>query len=483
MSTVTWSELLIATYYAIVIVLSVRIILQKRNPVKTYAYIILLLAVPLLGLLIYFFFGTDYRRVKFYKRKRYFDLNTIKRWNDQITPVMELMQNNHLAESLQFKKLSKLLLESNKSIITLKNKVKLLVNGENYYPVLFERMDAAKHHIHIDMYEITSDELGEIFIQKCIDAVNRGVLVRLIYDSVGCIGLTNADIDRMKDHGVQIFPFTKVRFPEFGSRANNRTHCKVVIIDGNEYFNGGINIDQRYDNSRNERYWFDTMLHVKGDATIPVQNHFLLKWEFVSDETLDTPSEYMPENDINDDCPIQYMYTGPDSDWESILLTFNVATQTAQDYIYFMTPYFAPEDSLLNALVIAAQSGCDVRLIIPEDSDSKLVDYASKSYVTPLLLAGVKIYFYEKGMMHAKNFVVDDFCTYIGTANMDVRSFYFNFECGSLVYDSDLAQELKQQFLNECENSCYQVKLEDWKQRGTPQRVAESICRLFSPII
>ena len=483
MSTVTWSEVLIAVYYAIVIVLSVKIILDKRNPVKTYAYIILLLAVPILGLLIYFFFGIDYRRDKFYKRKRYFDTHTITRWNDQITPVMELMQNNHLAESLQFKKLSKLLLESNKSIITLKNRVKLLVNGENYYPLLFDRMDKAIHHIHIDMYEITSDELGDLFFQKCIDAVKRGVIVRLIYDSVGSIGMENKDIDRMKNAGVQIFPFTQVRFPEFGSRANNRTHCKVVVIDGKEFFNGGINIDQRYDNSRNNRYWFDTMLFVEGDASIPVQNHFLLKWEFASDETIEQPSQYMPENDVNDDCPMQYMYTGPDSDWESILLTFNVATQTAQDYIYFMTPYFAPEDSLLNSLIIAAQSGCDVRLIIPEDSDSKLVDYASKSFVTPLLLAGVKIYFYTKGMLHAKNFVVDDFCTYIGTANMDIRSFYFNFECGSVVYDQSLAQQMKNTFLEECENNCEHITMDVWKNRGSLQRVKESVCRLFSPII
>ena len=465
-------------YYIIVFFLILQIVLQNRDPVKTYGYVLILIFLPILGILVYIFFGQDYRQRKFYKRKRLFDQRTLEEWNNRIIDNVQKVKDNPL---LKYRKLGRALYTGSGSYMTTRNKFTYLASGKEYFDHLFIEIENAKDHIHIEMYMMRSDVLFDKVCDALIRARERGVLVRIVYDVGGSSGLKRKTIKRLKHNGIQIEPFFKVWFPFLALKTNYRDHTKLIIIDSEKYFTGGINLDSRYNDEYNDRHWADVGVIVEGEGAIAAQNHFLLVWEMVTKEKLSDVERYLNCSPVESNGVVQFVSSGPDSTWPAILHMFNLSIDTAADYIYLQTPYFTPENTVLHSLVCAAMGGVDVRLMIPNDSDSNLVDYASRSFLEPLLNAGVKVYLYEKGMLHAKQFVVDDIACFVGTSNMDVRSFYYNFECGALMYDETVALKVKQLFLEQIKDSI-ELNAEIWQKRPRYQRVFESFGRIFSPL-
>jgi cardiolipin synthase len=274
-----------------------------------------------------------------------------------------------------------------------------------------------------------------------------------------------------------------VAFP-FLAQANYRNHRKIIVIDGRIGFEGGINIDERYTNSKkNKLYWRDTHLKVVGPFVNLLQLQFLLSWHFTAKMRFPFERPYFA-NEFNHTGGVMatLVASGPDSPRPFCMEAILAAINQAKERIWIMTPYFIPTDQIITALQIAASNGLDVRMILPGKSDSHIVKHASLSYIKPLLRSGIKIYFYEKGFAHGKTMTFDRKVSIIGTANMDTRSFYINFEIAAIVYDEKLCADVDASFLNDLTAS-REVTFEHWSQRSVVNLLLDSVCRLLTPLL
>jgi cardiolipin synthase len=273
-----------------------------------------------------------------------------------------------------------------------------------------------------------------------------------------------------------------VALPWFTSRMNYRNHRKIAVIDGRIGFTGGINIAERYLNGTRFGPWRDTHLLIEGDAVNMLQALFTTDWHFVSGRQELTGDKYFPKTKIRTKSPIQIASSGPDSNWASIMQAYFAAINKARKSIYITSPYFMPNQSILTALKVAALSGIDVRIILPYRSDSKLVYWASRSYIGELLDAGIKVYFYCRGFNHSKFIIIDNVFCSVGSANMDYRSFEDNFEVSAVMYDPRIAATLTQYFMQDIGNSVL-ITPDAWHNRSNLHAAYESLARLFSPLL
>lgn len=474
---------LTGAYYALAILLSIGILLENRNPPKTIAYLLVLFLFPYFGLVVYILFGQNLRKQKLFKRKNLMDNEKVKNFSNEI--LEDIVEVEPELESILGSqiKTAKALMKNENALLTLNNQVTLLKNGEEKFPQWMEALGSAKHHIHLDYYIIESGPLVNELIDLLITKRKEGVEVRIIYDAVGSSGFKRSDINKLKASGALVAPFMPVLFPNFTSKANFRDHRKITVVDGSVGFVGGINLSGRYSNQfENSVYWRDTHLKMEGDAVKGLQLAFYLNWEFVHHEKLQLNSDYFPATDLSDLTLTQIATSGPDSDWAGIMHGIFSAINNAKEYVYITTPYFIPNEALNTALLSAALSGVDVRILIPKKADTFITQAASMSYMKPLLRAGVKVYLYEKGFVHAKTLVVDDLMATVGTANFDNRSFDINFEINAFVYDEDFAIQVKEMFIEDLAD-CKALLLSRWDKRTIRKRIIESLARLIAPVL
>ena len=475
---------LLKVLYIITIVFMVILVIQQRgDPMKTIAWLMVVTFVPLLGIILYFFFGKNYRKEKIFSRKELADSEQIKMLA-QYQPGNKSDATNWPDKAAADKAhIMQMLYNSDKVLLTERNRVKILVNGKVTFENIIKELEKAEKHIHLEYYIIEDDHIGNEIRRILIRKAREGLEVRVIYDDIGCWSLSDEYILSLKKAGVRIFPFMPVRFPYFTNKVNYRNHRKIIVIDGKVGFVGGLNIADRYISGSEEiGPWRDTHLKIKGEAVYSLQSVFLLDWFFVSKRNIHDQDQYFPRMDITDQHLMQIVASGPDSDWASIMQTFFSAIATAKSYIYISTPYFLPNESILTALRTAALSGVDVRMLLPEQSDSKLVHWSSFSFIGELLDAGIKVYLYRKGFTHSKLMIVDDaFCS-IGTANMDIRSFDQNFEINALIYDQRMTIAMRNIFMNDIKDLKY-ININDWDERPRWVFFRESVARLFSPLL
>lgn len=470
-------------YYLAVTAVAISVLMDNRNPLKTMGWVLVLYLVPVGGMIVYMLFGQNYRKAKLFSRKGVRESSLISAWEQN--HLSNIKKVDDLARRmLQEKwKVVQLLLNSDRSVATLQNEAQILRNGEQTFPSILEAIDVAKDHIHIEYYIIEDDEVGRKFQEKLIQKAREGVEIRMIYDDVGSSGLKKRYLKPMSDAGIELRPFMPVLFPLLTSKANFRDHRKIVIIDGSVGFVGGINLSSRYDNRTDlGRFWRDTHLKIKGDAVKSLQLHFFLMWKFVNESTPELSEKYFPDVQVDNLCLIQVAASGPDSDWPYIQNAFFAAITSAKERLWITTPYFIPTDEILLAIQTAAMSGVDVQMILPSRSDNPVVQAAVMSYVKQLLLAGVKVYLYQKGFVHSKTMIVDDMLCSIGTANMDYRSFDINFEINAFIYDPDMVNELVFDFEADRKDSS-EITLARWEKRKLRRRVSESFARLISPVL
>ncbi|EIJ40788.1 phosphatidylserine/phosphatidylglycerophosphate/cardiolipin synthase [Galbibacter orientalis DSM 19592] len=474
-------QFLLGLNYVLALIAAVTILLKNINPTKTLSYLIALLAFPFVGLIVYFFFGQDYRKFKIFKKKNVLNQRNIRDWAQQLVLNKKEAYDigSHLLNGNT--KIIKLIDSEKRSPLTLNNKVKILINGEEKFNSLFADLKEAKSSIHLEYYIIRDDEIGTKIINLLCEKAAEGVSVKINYDSVAS-SFSNQSISFLKNSGVEMFPFMPVYFPKFASKANYRNHRKMVIIDGKIGYVGGINIGDEYINKEGRRYWRDTHIRIEGQAVGMLQFHFSLDWDFVSENDIKIDKSWFPETEVSNKIPIQIAASGPDTEWANIMEAMFTAINSASRYVYITTPYFIPNDEISLALSTASKSGVDVRLIIPKSCDSWAAKYATYSYLEKLLRAGVKIYLYEKGNIHAKTMIVDDVFTTIGTSNMDYRSFHINFEVNALIYDEDITKQMLEIYIDDLQYS-EQVDAERWLNRGLIQRLKESFCRLWAPLL
>ncbi len=470
-------------YVLFILVVICLLINDKRDPGKSWAWITAVAVVPIVGFILYMVFGRNRRKEKIYNRPEPPEIelqletlcsHQIYRLND---PTLE-----HRPEIRKNKDIITLLLNNNRSLLSVRNRVKVLNNGAETFPALLEALRGAKSFIHIEYYIFEKDKIGKEIAGVLIAKARQGVEVRFIYDDVGSWGLSQKFLGRMKKAGVKVHCFQRVVFPWLTSKINYRNHRKIVVIDGEVGFTGGINIARRYLTGTRLGIWRDTHLRIEGEAVSSLHLVFARDWYFASGELLNDGERYFPETAVDIETPVQIASSGPDSDWASIMQAFFAAISRAKDHIYISTPYFLPNHAILTAVEVAAMSGVDVRILLPERSDSKVVHWATKSYIGELLDARVKVYFYKKGFNHSKLIMIDGLFSSIGTANMDNRSFDVNFEVTALLYDQKVTDGLEKKFLEDLRDS-EQVTPKDWASRPGWDSFREGLARLFSPLM
>lgn len=467
--------LFLVAYSIIIIITMVRVLMDNRQPAKTMAWMLVLMFIPFLGIILYIFFGQNTRKER-------------KIWQqslDQLTKrsMLEFVEQKDFNIPEEYRTISNLFMNQNLALPFKNNEVEIYTSGYDFFPSLLMEIGKAEHHIHIDTFIISDDPLGRIIADALIDKAKQGVEVRLIYDDVGSWRTPNSFFTRMRNEGIEVYAFMPVRFPAFTSRVNYRNHRKICVIDGEVGFIGGMNIARRYVQGTPKQSWRDTHVKLTGAAVYGLQRAFLVDWYFVS-KVLITERSYYPEIIIGqNNSLVQVVTSSPTSLWPEIEQGYVRILTNAKHYVYMETPYFLPTDPILFAMRVAALSGVDVRLMIPYETDTKIVEWASRSYVIEASKAGVKILLYRKGFNHSKLLVSDDAMATIGSTNVDFRSFENDFEANAFFYDKKIALQVKEVFLADQKDSIDLDDVRRFIKKPFLQRLWESFVRLLSPLL
>lgn len=481
----TWLLFFEILYIILILLVCVRIILDTRSTTKTLAYVLMVIFLPIAGILIYFSFGVNYRKRKIYNKNIFDDIDFEKKLGRFIRFKSKEIIDGDSLEIIKFNKLAKLVLNQSLSPITTGNEVKLLLNGENKFPEVFSALETAKNHIHIEYYIYEDDLIGRKIIDLLIKKSNEGVKVRFIYDDFGSRSIRKTQVARLKEAGIEAFPFYKIKLIYLANRLNYRNHRKIIVVDGATGFVGGINVSDKYINSGGDPFWRDTHLRLEGPAVSSLQYIFMGDWNYCSSQTLEADIDFFPfpeKTEPRGEKIVQIAFSGPDSDSPLIQHSIAQTISSAKEEVLITTPYFIPGESLIDALLIASWSGVKVKILVPEKSDSNLVNFAARSNYKLLLNAGVEIYTYYKGFVHAKTLVADKQLAMVGTANMDMRSFDLNFEVNALIYNTETAIELSHAFYEDLKHA-NKIDPLAWKNRSMGIQLLEKIAGLLSPML
>lgn len=480
--------------YLIGIIITMNILLENRDPAKTLSWMMMFMLLPGVGIIIYIFSGRNIRKHKLFKAKK----KTRNLSQKQLSSHLEYLKN--IVKTQQFLLEKGELLEDNSCSIkervinlllrigsfpyTTNNSVELYKDGIEKFNRLIEDMENAQDHIHLEYFIIKEGKIAGEIRDVLIKKAKEGVEVRILYDDVACwrFKIHRKFLREMREAGIKCAAFLPTKFPLLGGQLNYRNHRKIAVIDGKIGYTGGLNIGDEYIGlDKNFGYWRDSHIRICGAGVQMLQLIFLIDWYLTTDELL-TESKYMPEITHCGDTAIQVVGTGPDSKWEDIHYAFFSAISQAKKRVYIETPYFIPDESMLKAIKTAALSGVDVRIIFPQKIDHYVVNIASYSYFDEILDAGAKVYLYQKGFIHSKVVIVDDEMASIGSSNMDLRSFMLNFEVNTFIYDMKLIEKISEQFYIDQGDSKELVR-DNFRTRTLIVRLAESVSRLFSPLL
>ncbi|MBR3546626.1 MAG: cardiolipin synthase [Bacteroidaceae bacterium] len=449
--------------------LSVVVMMQRRRPSDAWAWILVLVFVPVMGILLYYLFGFPAKDRPLISDER---LQILKSYTaplctegeDGVNPLIPLLQR------------------VNQSYPTRGNGIEFYTAFADMFQALKADIQAARHHIHLEFFQIESDPVGDELSDLLINKVKEGVEVRVIYDAAACWLVPRSFYRRMQNGGVQIKAFNPI-FPILSPFSNYRDHRKVVVIDGKIGFTGGMNIAERYLLGVRGGIWRDTHIRMIGPSVSELQTAFLSDWQFTRKEWIHDDVYYPVPLRSDQNLLIQMISSNPTDSWRVMDLSISQTIFSSRRYLYLQSPYFLPSESIRVSLHAAALSGVDVRVMIPTQPDKGHITInASRWYVEQMLQAGVRFYFYDNGYMHSKTIVSDDQVTSIGSVNIDSRSLSQAFEIDAFICDREVALHQKQLFLDDIK-FCHELDLKTWQQRPRWDRVKESFCHLLAPLL
>lgn len=460
------------------------IFLERRNIGVTWAWLMVLLFLPVVGFAVYLLFGQNLSKQKLYNINRRSRIMMAALIENQRKDFRE----NHITFTdpamADYRGMIFMNLSSGYALYSQNNSVDIFTNGTDKFECLFKEIEQARESIHMMYYIVQNDALARRMAEALTRKAKEGVQIRFLYDDIGSYHLPRHFFDELKQAGGQVSAFFPSKIPYLNFRVNYRNHRKLVIIDGVIGYIGGFNIGDEYLGiDQRFGFWRDTHLRLIGNSVQQMQSQFLLDWNLASPYIV-TGSEpgMFKEAEACGTVGIQIVSSGPNQTLEQIKNAYIKMINSARKSIYIQTPYFIPDESLLDALKMAVLSGIDVRMMIPSKPDHKMVYLASFSYLGDLMEQGMKCYLYEKGFMHAKTIVVDGNIASVGTANVDIRSFRLNFEVNAVIYDTGTATRLKEIFEADMLDS-RELTYEEYKKRPLFQRFKESCTRLLSPIL
>lgn len=463
------------------------VFLERRESSAIWAWLLVLIFIPIIGFVLYLLIGRNLSRRKIFDWKAQEKIGINDVINSQINLIKEGIFPFGTETSLKHKEMVYLLLVNDGAPLTQDNEVEIFTDGNEKFERLFADIAAATDHIHLIYYIFRFDNLGTRLIDLLIEKAKQGVEVRFVYDAMGSRSVRPKDFKTLEKHGGKAYPFFPSKLPLINMRLNYRNHRKLAIIDGEIGYIGGFNIGDEYlGKSEKFGYWRDTHLRIEGSANFAMQARYIMDWNSAArkdEDKITYESRYfpLPKKQTNE-IPIQIVSSGPDTDLEQIKNGYIKLINSAKKTIFIQTPYFIPDNSVLESLKIAALSGVDVRVMIPAIPDHPFVYWATTNHVSELLKCGAKVYRYQNGFIHAKTVVVDGEVSSVGTANIDNRSFRLNFEVNAFLYDEKIGQQLHQIFLKDIELST-EMTLAEYENRSLWIRFKEGVSRLVSPIL
>ncbi|WP_411681656.1 cardiolipin synthase [Clostridium thailandense] len=455
------------------------IVLERKNPEKTIAWLLVFIVFPPVGLFLYIFLGRNWKKHKLH------DETTIN--IERL--VYEVMKH---VKDHTYSPLIELLSKNSESPLFNNNRIKIFKDGSEKFSTLKEELLKAKAHIHMEYYILKSDGIGneikDILIKKSLE----GIDVRIILDRVGCIKLSKEYINELKESGVDVVQYSYFLAPllrKINTQINYRNHRKIVVIDGKVGFIGGINIGDEYIGKSKLGYWRDTHIMVKGDFVYGLQAVFLDDFATIKEANKeffyygDNFEGFFPETEDTEGKLMQLVKSGPDSEFPAIEQSIIKMINMAKEHIYITTPYFIPSETILNSLKIAALSGVKVHILFPSRYDHIIVHFASRTYLEDLVRNGIMIHLYNpKGFIHAKTTSVDGKICTIGTANMDIRSYVLNYEINAVIYDEETTEQLESLFFEDLKQS-KRVTEEYFNNISPLIKALEAFCRIFSSML
>ena len=470
----------------------------KKSPTAIMAWLMVFYFLPVVGFILYIFLGQNYRKEKMFQIKKDVDQALIAFIKSQKSELkaQEITVTDHI--SCVLRQMILMLLENNDAALTTDSQVKIYTDGNDKFTDLILAIKGARDHIHLEYYIWRDDRLSHEMRDALIERARAGVEVRLLCDGLGCARLPRNFFNELKKSGGKVAFFFPSLIRFLNVRANFRNHRKIAVIDGNTSFVGGFNIGDEYlGKVKKWGYWRDAAVRIEGTAALACQLRFFLDWNYAAKEQmLDFEEHYFPsilmpsgvpvqivsDTPMPSGVPVQIVSGGPDTYWNPIEESYLKMISAAEETIYLQTPYFVPDESVINALRIAALSGLDVRIMFPNRPDHPFVYWATYSYIGQLLDSGVRAYTYDNGFLHAKTIVVDEIAASVGSANWDVRSFHLNFETNAIMYDETIARSLKDAFIEDLD-VCTEVTAERYANRSVRIKIKESISRLFSAML
>lgn len=466
-------------YYAYVTLTVIFILLDNKESTSTISWIFVLLYLPVIGLILYFSFGKNTRKLS--KREAELQGYTAKKLHKLLAPISKEHKNVLKKLRKHEWKLSQLLSKNSSAYLTVWNDVKILQNGKEKFPALMEDLKKAKKFIHMEYYIWRSDELTEKVKEILINKAKEGVEIRILFDSIGSLFISQKYLRELRNAGVEILACGSMRSGFRLHTINNRNHLKIVIIDNKIGYTGGMNMAKEYLDGGKTDFWRDTQIKITGHGVSLLQAIFVTNWFYTTKKEL-FDEKYFEIAKETTETPMQITTSGPDWKWASVNQMYFALATSATKKLYLQTPYFIPDQSIQKALETAALSGLDVKIIMDGLPNQKLPYWAAFTYFEDLLKAGVKIYHYKKGFMHAKTMIVDSTICSIGSANMDVRSFDLNYEMNVMLYDKKLTRKLESDFEEDLKH-CKLFTLKDYETLGIIAKLRNSIARLFAPLL
>lgn len=457
---------------------------ERKQASSLWAWVLILIFIPVIGFLLYMLFGRPHNKSKGRHRGVYTnpELNALK--------VRQLKQLEGGAEaavpalSKELRGLVKMNLKSADAPLSEDNRLHIFNDGEQKFHALFEDIERAEHHIHLQYYILKNDGIGNRLMDLLIEKAAEGVEVFILYDDIGSNALPRKFFDAFEEAGGKTAASLPSRLPFFNPRINYRNHRKIAVIDGRIGYIGGFNIGDEYLGQKKELgYWRDTHIRIEGSAVHSMQHVFLNDWNHASYKRPMQYSEaYFPEMQVRDGAAVQIVASGPDEPVDQIKNGMLKMIMAAESTICIQTPYFVPEESILDALRVAALCGIDVSIMIPNKPDHPFVHDASLSFLEEMVDAGVKAYRYQNGFLHAKTVTIDGKAATVGSANLDVRSFSLNYEANSFIYDEGTVAQLDHLFAQDVKLSTQMTK-ELFEQRTIVERGKQRLARLVAPIL
>jgi cardiolipin synthase len=475
------ASILFAVY---AIAVAIFIISENRTPQSTFAWLLALLAFPLIGLVLYFFFGRGShafsKETELARQEMGSDLlrNAGKLFERQQSYVERIATEKPASYR---KKILNLVHQNSSSILTGYNDLEILQDASMKYPRLLEDIKAAQSSVHLNYYIWTEDDFTLQIKDALIERAKAGIEVRCLYDQSGGM-MSEQYLQDLKDNGVEIYPYLEFKKVGKLTTANYRSHRKIAVIDGKTGYVGGLNLDKEQMDPPAFDTWRDTHIRAVGEAAWALQLSFIISWFNTTGQKI-TDKKYFPEVETQTFMPIQIIQSGPDSQWAAIRQLYFLMIMSAEEKLYMQSPFFIPDESIMEALKAAALAGVDVQLMFtPRGSTYQIPYRAAHTYFKDVVEAGAKVYLYEAGYFHPKTLNVDNAVISIGTANMDIRSFSLNYEACAVIYDEGKAKELEAQFFEDLKH-CNEWTLEEYNSYSATHRFVDSVYRLTSPLL